>query len=190
MRFMERGIEIRVFFGEGAQRAALVGGENRWIGRVGGAYGCGRVPIGCGGVPIGGEAGGLGGEVIFCVGKIVACVSEIIACVGAVVPVARRWIGPAGRTNAPPPLVGRKRPYAKTSCGVGGRKRLCVNFFLVVHRPIVARENIFFGVGRRNNLCVNAFRGVVGRIVASANGFLGVGRRKNLCFNAFRVVGG
>jgi hypothetical protein len=39
VRFMERGIEIRVFFGEGAQGAALVGGENRWIGREGGAYG-------------------------------------------------------------------------------------------------------------------------------------------------------
>ena len=101
VRFMERGIEVRVFFGEGAQGAALVGGENRWIGHEGGAYGCGRVPIG-------GEVGGLGGEVIFCVGEIVACVGEIVACVGAVVPVARRWVGPAGRTNAPPPLVGRK----------------------------------------------------------------------------------
>ena len=79
---MERGIEVRVFFGEGAQRAALVGGENRWIGREGGAYGCG-------GLPIGGEVGGLGGEVIFCVGKIVSCV-------GAGVHVVRRWVGPAG----------------------------------------------------------------------------------------------
>ena len=101
MRFMERGIEIRVFFGEGVQGAALVVGENRWIGRACGAYGCG-------GVPIGGEAGGLGGEVIFCVGKIIACVGEIVACVDAVGPVGRRWVGPAGRTNAPAPLVGRK----------------------------------------------------------------------------------
>ena len=93
---MERGIEVRVFFGEGAQRAALVGGENRWIGREYDAYGCG-------GVPIGGEVGGLGGEVIFCVGEIVACVGAVVPngvglkwMVGAVVPVARRWVGPAG----------------------------------------------------------------------------------------------
>ena len=46
VRFMERGIEVRVFFGEGVQGAALVGGEHRWIGREGGAYGGGWVPIG------------------------------------------------------------------------------------------------------------------------------------------------
>ena len=168
---MERGIEIRVFFDEGAQRAALVGGENRWIGRACGAYGCG-------GVSIGGEVRGLGGEVIFCVGKMVACVGEIIACVGAVVPVVRRWVGPAGRTNAPPPLVGRKRLCVNAFRGVGARKRLCFN--------------LFFGLGGRKCLCINVFRGVgrgnfadtgffpvlVGRIVARANVFLGVGGRK------------
>ena len=99
VRIMERGCDVRVFFGEGAPSAPLLGGENRWIVGEGGAYGCG-------GVPIGGEVGWFGGEVIFCVGKIVASVGAGVPNGVAVVSVVRRWVGPAGRTNASPPLVG------------------------------------------------------------------------------------